>query len=716
MDLAEAMKITPFSMNYSVNAMTDAIAVASAHSSVSKTPSSMRTMLSAPSTSLSQPGSADNIYIPPPPATADPNHTATTTNNITGVAYQPHPRNQNRKRSSPVWEVFYAIESDGNRKNVKCSLCETVLTFLGSTTTMNYHIKTKHPDHPCNFMPPIKKAHEGGKGLVGEGGAGQFSPHSPSPLCSAPKLDSIKYVCKAVTQWIIKDLLPVSVVEGDGFREMMAKVDPRISNCLPSRQLVENEIELRYALVRQTTGLHTQSFHHGCLAMEEWTSASNDTYMTVNMHTITDDWVAKNFLLRTFRDSDPHSPDTVAEEISMIRARWNLSTDGFGTLVTNSPGTSAAVTCFDKVIQECVEQGLKVSGISEAVVSARQIVNFCEQGASYDTMLHHKLGVSENLLREDTNKWHTTYTMLQCLLSHREAIEALSHSTSNAGTIQIYPSDDLWLQIRQIVDAMKPLSAALTALGAKNNSCVSTVYPLVHRLLQHHLLPAKSDSATVERFKKNVTKTLRSYYNFQEVTDDNKAAIFSTFLDPRYKDLKFLTSTLRHDIIQQIGLLVKIKKEITDDDLELNMYVKSEMESTHQEDNSRPSSQESFQSFEQPHNSQKSQQEVAMDFLLGDDAGEKVAPSSELEAYLAEASVSYNSDPLAWWRQHAGSFPQLARLARRYLCIPATAVPANSLLSNTTFTRHRHYAAATVPDLLDKLIFLNSNMTISTEL
>jgi hypothetical protein len=59
----------------------------------------------------------------------------------------------------------------------------------------------------------------------------------------------------------------------------------------------------------------------------------------------------------------------------------------------------------------------------------------------------------------------------------------------------------------------------------------------------------------------------------------------------------------------------------------------------------------------------------------------RVEERDELERYLSEQPSSEDTDILEWWRQHAGTYPCLARIARDYLAIPATSAPAERVFS-----------------------------------
>ena len=95
---------------------------------------------------------------------------------------------------------------------------------------------------------------------------------------------------------------------------------------------------------------------------------------------------------------------------------------------------------------------------------------------------------------------------------------------------------------------MKPLVEITEAIGAEQWVTISTLRPLLHKLLHVHLV-GKSTNSKIESALKN---TMRSDLQNRYVDD---ALVFLTkaaFLDPRFRMLGFLDSSEREDVISRL--------------------------------------------------------------------------------------------------------------------------------------------------------------------
>ncbi|KAA0721455.1 hypothetical protein E1301_Tti020347 [Triplophysa tibetana] len=80
-----------------------------------------------------------------------------------------------------------------------------------------------------------------------------------------------------------------------------------------------------------------------------------------------------------------------------------------------------------------------------------------------------------------------------------------------------------------------------------------------------------------------------------------------------------------------------------------------------------------------------------LDSLLGSDdeeedrAGEAedvhTQVRNEVVTHFEEKSLAKEENPLSWWKANNERYPMLARLAKSYLCIPATSTPSEPLFS-----------------------------------
>ena len=82
---------------------------------------------------------------------------------------------------------------------------------------------------------------------------------------------------------------------------------------------------------------------------------------------------------------------------------------------------------------------------------------------------------------------------------------------------------------------------------------------------------------------------------------------------------------------------------------------------------------------------------------------------AEMEAYFADPT--HATDPLLWWREQCAKFPNVARLAARYLIVPASEAPSERIISlgNGTVTDNR---ARLNPHTVRELVFVGRNQPI----
>ncbi|XP_017291101.2 E3 SUMO-protein ligase ZBED1-like [Kryptolebias marmoratus] len=81
----------------------------------------------------------------------------------------------------------------------------------------------------------------------------------------------------------------------------------------------------------------------------------------------------------------------------------------------------------------------------------------------------------------------------------------------------------------------------------------------------------------------------------------------------------------------------------------------------------------------------------------------------ELSMYLQAPGPDSETNPLEWWKQHELNFPLVARLAKKYLCIPATSSSSERAFSasGNIITCKR---SCLKPDTVDQLVFLALNL------
>lgn len=83
----------------------------------------------------------------------------------------------------------------------------------------------------------------------------------------------------------------------------------------------------------------------------------------------------------------------------------------------------------------------------------------------------------------------------------------------------------------------------------------------------------------------------------------------------------------------------------------------------------------------------------------------------ELERYMSQPVVSRKTDIFQWWKSNESIFPNVAKLARHYLCIPATQVNSERLFSGAGDTIDKNRSQL-LPFHAEQICFLKANLIL----
>ena len=82
----------------------------------------------------------------------------------------------------------------------------------------------------------------------------------------------------------------------------------------------------------------------------------------------------------------------------------------------------------------------------------------------------------------------------------------------------------------------------------------------------------------------------------------------------------------------------------------------------------------------------------------------------ELDMYVLSPQVENKGiNVLTWWRDNQVIYPNLCRVARKYVCVPATSVPSERVFSSAGLIVSDRRACLK-PEKVNQLVFLNQNV------
>lgn len=238
--------------------------------------------------------------------------------------------------------------------------------------------------------------------------------------------------------------------------------------------------------------------------------------------------------------------------------------------------------------------------------------------------------------------------------------------------------------------ALAPLVEFTDALSGEEYVTISSVKPVLHILHSRVLAEEEDDVALTKAIKSDILAYLDDKFSDLPTVELLDTA---SFVDPRFKAAYIFAD--RVTAIQE-----KVKTE-------MKSAAAVHIGSTEEDTEPQPSTSSEA----------KKPKRSLGSFFKGSEATPSTAPTvspeqaieAELSSYLVSPVQDSEGNPLDWWREHQVHFPTLNKVAKKYLCIPATSSPSERVFSSggniVTCLR-----SCLKPEMVNMLVFLSKNL------
>ncbi|KAF3836725.1 hypothetical protein F7725_004189 [Dissostichus mawsoni] len=173
---------------------------------------------------------------------------------------------------------------------------------------------------------------------------------------------------KLILTMLVKDMRPMSMVDGEGFREMIRQFNPEY--ILPSRTHFTHLMEKKYEATLP----------------DVWTTRATEAYLGVSCHFISEDWEMKTLNLATMPLEERHSGVNIMTWLEEVIAKYDILPTKIKAVVHDNGSNIvaamrmleekhswASVRCSGHTLQLIVNNALKEPSISRAVGAARHL-------------------------------------------------------------------------------------------------------------------------------------------------------------------------------------------------------------------------------------------------------------------------------------------------------------------------------------------------------
>ncbi|XP_018411497.1 PREDICTED: zinc finger BED domain-containing protein 1-like [Nanorana parkeri] len=581
---------------------------------------------------------------------------------------------------------------------VECKVCKKQFSFHNSTMGMREHLHTVH----SSGIPQIRE-HSELDIPEREGAVKRLKQTLPSnSICTSISEPQTQAIANLILEMICSDLHSLSVVEEKGFARLVTFLDPNLE--LPTPMHLAGMLWHEYNVMKQQLKCCLQAAPSIVLSIQNWTDNSKRSYLSVTANVIDSNWRFCRYLLETHpvHQGKTEDDDDLGKHLHSVLVEFGLSSNLVSCVVhDNSPMLSsyfksfkdtcgwACLCCTAHILQGCIKAGLEVEEMREALTAVRDLVSYFQEDFKASCFLNSKLEAMNKprLVLDTETCWVSTLEMCQNLLDLKWAILSIleEHKVDNL-------SEQHWKLLQDLVPMLKTIWIATLFLQEEQNASISSLMPCLFAIFNSVGQSCEANGAIKAAANQIQAEICRHWDMLDEGKLIGNPAVIASFLDPRFKELRFLKPWARGDLHERVKNML-LEPCVTNLQWSLTCVTKGSIDTLSPPvQDGTPIGLESI-----------------YDLLLGRDPTAYLPEAHhQLENYIVEPVCKRTTHPLQWWNSNHQRYPALARLARQYLAIPATAVKpetAFGMLQDPLQIRK----AALEPKHMAPILFLHQN-------
>lgn len=356
-------------------------------------------------------------------------------------------------------------------------------------------------------------------------------------------------------------------------------------------------------------------------------------------------------------------------------------------------GTCHALPCLLNLVPG------KAIDLSDDVIRAiikkiKEIVTFTKQSVSASDELR-RLQVAQGksinstlkLIQEVPTRWNSTYQMIDRFVLLSDIISTM---------LLQFPKSPPMLSAfelevaKQMTKLLKPLETVTVELCGSSYVTCSNIIPLINCTMKtlNNFIPTIEP---VINLKNNILAQMEKRFQNVELV---KICAISTILDPRYKKIHFNNPLALSSCLNFISAAIKSLDSSTATQKNKNnekLEVEHASEHVLLENDIWSYHESLLVTFQTSTSSTVDKNELPV----------------ELKHYLQQPPIKRTEDPIDFWKNVQCIYPNLSKLAFKYLIIVATSVPSERLFSSAGhyLTRDRNRL---MPERLSSQLFLGS--------